>query len=298
MTQGGRRAFRPEGPEERIREQAFSRIGWGLLAFRLSAVLLGGLLRTLTAGWAVGPVLRLAAELVWYGIGLGSAWRLMAPLERRPFEARPARPGRLAELWCMAFSGALVCSRLTGLLEELLERNTGLVSRDPTEALLAMPWPILLIQTCVLAPVVEEVLFRRIVLERLRPWGDAFAVGLSALLFALLHGDLAQMLYAWVGGLALGWAAVETGRLRTSILLHALLNGATVVQVLLTGRAALWYTVVLMLAAAVGMVLWLFRRETVLRPWERSFRPTELFCCPGMLAFLLWTVLSCVSYLE
>lgn len=59
-----------------------------------------------------------------------------------------------------------------------------------------------------IAPIAEELLFRGLILKLLLPYGEAWAVTLSAVLFALAHGSLFQMPYALIAGLCLGFAAV------------------------------------------------------------------------------------------
>lgn len=61
----------------------------------------------------------------------------------------------------------------------------------------------------ILAPIVEEVLFRGYVLRTLRPYGKRFAVFGSAFLFAIFHGNLLQTPYAFLMGLVLGYVTVE-----------------------------------------------------------------------------------------
>lgn len=61
----------------------------------------------------------------------------------------------------------------------------------------------------IVGPVGEELLFRGYVLRSLRPYGKRFAITLSALLFALFHGNLLQLPYAFVMGLLMGYVAAE-----------------------------------------------------------------------------------------
>ena len=72
----------------------------------------------------------------------------------------------------------------------------------------------------VVPALVEEFTYRGIVLGSLRPWGDRFAVGVSALLFALLHRNMAQFPNALLMGLALGYFLVKTNSIWTSVALH------------------------------------------------------------------------------
>ena len=89
----------------------------------------------------------------------------------------------------------------------------------------------------ILGPIVEEVMFRRIVLQRLLPFGEGFAVLTSALLFGLFHGNLSQFIYAFLFGALLGFLYCRTGRLRHTVLLHAALNLVGSILPLLVLRA-------------------------------------------------------------
>lgn len=81
-----------------------------------------------------------------------------------------------------------------------------------------------LVFTAALAPVFEEIIFRRLLLDRLLFLGDGSAILLSSLFFGLFHTNLYQLLYAFLVGLALGYVRIITGRLGYSIALHMALN--------------------------------------------------------------------------
>lgn len=79
----------------------------------------------------------------------------------------------------------------------------------------------------VLTPVIEELVFRGLLLGRLQRLGRMRPFGanlLSAFLFALYHGSLPAGLYAFPVGLLLGDAALQTRSVWTPILLHGLIN--------------------------------------------------------------------------
>ncbi len=84
-----------------------------------------------------------------------------------------------------------------------------------------------LILLLVFNPVFEELLFRKLVLNRLAPLGFKGAVIVSALLFALPHlysQGIAQVPYTFALGLVFAWITVKTGKLWPAILLHSLSN--------------------------------------------------------------------------
>ncbi len=90
------------------------------------------------------------------------------------------------------------------------------------------------VATVIVAPLSEELLFRGVLLPWLARWmRPGAALGWSTVVFALGHlyygaGVLLIALY----GLVFGWARLRTGSLRAPIVLHAMLNGATVVTLL------------------------------------------------------------------
>lgn len=77
-----------------------------------------------------------------------------------------------------------------------------------------------------LAPFVEELIFRgailRALLEKInKHW---VAIAISALLFALIHANPAQMPFAFVAGLFLGWTYYRTGSILPGVAYHWINN--------------------------------------------------------------------------
>lgn len=94
--------------------------------------------------------------------------------------------------------------------------------------------------TAVLVPVVEELLFRSYLVERLDLrdrlgpiWGPMFAVGVSTVLFAALHDRWAL---AALAGLVFAWFALRRGRIADAICCHASANALIAAYALATGR--------------------------------------------------------------
>lgn len=85
----------------------------------------------------------------------------------------------------------------------------------------------------VLAPIFEEVLFRGALLGYLwRQTGDAkMAIALSAILFGLVHMNMAQTIPAILIGCLMGWIYVRSGCLWLTIFYHAVNNGVAVLSI-------------------------------------------------------------------
>lgn len=89
--------------------------------------------------------------------------------------------------------------------------------------------------TVIIAPIGEEFVFRKLIIDRTRKYGAFISIFLSALIFALMHGNFFQFFYAFLLGLVLGYMYYSTGRLFPTIAIHAVVNFfGSVVAVLLT----------------------------------------------------------------
>ena len=158
-----------------------------------------------------------------------------------------------------------------------------------------------LLETTVLAPIAEEALCRGVALEfSLRAFCPELRAGWSrgrregtpaigekdlrsrheipdarfwaanafqALIFAVMHLNIVQGVYAFAFGLLLGWIVRRTGRLRAAALLHMAVNGASELMVLLDPLIGDVLVPVLVVAAVVSAALvWAVARLTAGEP--------------------------------
>ncbi len=106
----------------------------------------------------------------------------------------------------------------TPIADQLLARE--LVTPDGAFDALAI-----IIALVVVAPVTEELVFRGLLLPGLAErYGNAFAVGASALAFGAIHGRFSAMLYATIAGTCLGVVRIWTKSTLPAIALHAASN--------------------------------------------------------------------------
>ncbi len=76
----------------------------------------------------------------------------------------------------------------------------------------------------IVAPIFEEILFRKFLIDRTIKYGAKLSILLSALLFALFHGNLSQFFYAFLIGAFFAYIYIKTGKIIYSIMLHAFVN--------------------------------------------------------------------------
>lgn len=72
----------------------------------------------------------------------------------------------------------------------------------------------------VVPALVEEFAVRGVILQPLRKYGDRFAILASALVFAVMHGNLIQAPFALIAGIGIGYAVCITNSIWTGILIH------------------------------------------------------------------------------
>ena len=81
-----------------------------------------------------------------------------------------------------------------------------------------------LLGAVVMAPLFEEYIFRRLVLDKLRPFGDVTAIVFSGLAFGLTHLNFNQFFFASFLGMIFGYVMIKTNRLIYPILMHFVFN--------------------------------------------------------------------------
>ncbi len=187
------------------------------------AMIVGG--QGAVTAWAGHPaavvIINLAAfavVLAWGAAANGVSWRTFVPLRPLRVAAYPALVLAIAGL-------AIVLSEVDNVVSLALPRpDWFLVIFRKMVANDVHPGMSLFL-TLVIAPTTEEILFRGMILRGLlahtRP---AIAIGVSALLFALVHANPWQFFGPLALGVLFGWWYLRTGSLVSVMVGHALGN--------------------------------------------------------------------------
>lgn len=280
--------------------QRFSRMGWAMLVYMGAS---------LGIQMAAVPLLRLWPGLLYqplfsWGFSLVVSYGVCFPLfclilgrdGCRPVPRRQVGPLRFGQLVAISVAVLYLSNMVTQLLLMLIGGVRGRPVTNPVDQMLEYPIICNFLLMCVAAPVCEEIMFRRLILNRLRPYGDVFAVVVSALTFGLMHGNLSQLLYAFTLGCVFGYVALVTGQIRHTVIIHALINSISAVLFPLAqrlgveGETAL--SLVLLVTVLLGIVFFVaLRRDIVLKPGEvglgTGVKWRLLFSSPGFLLFCL-----------
>lgn len=218
------------GSGKKIRSY-FSRIGMGLTLMLASSVGTQFLVAWLIKKYA--PAIIETDWYIWmlslapmYLVGLP----IMLTLTRKIPKAAPEKHKMKLGHWIIAllmsfgvlYAGNYVGNFLSIFIATLRgEQSSNMVVADT----LAMSSPLFsFIAAVIIAPILEELVFRGFIINRTRAYGEKTAVFFSALLFGLYHGNIQQFFYAFGLGILFGFIYVRTGKTRYTVFLHMVIN--------------------------------------------------------------------------
>ena len=76
----------------------------------------------------------------------------------------------------------------------------------------------------ILAPIFEELIFRKVLIDRLSRYSTFLAIFVSGLFFGLYHGNFSQFFFATGIGLLFAFLYSKTGKINLTIILHMIVN--------------------------------------------------------------------------
>lgn len=182
------------------------------------------------------------ANLIYYAIGalfllmsMNCYWRATI----RDFAGSPIRGIQAIILGYAAYFLAdwLVAIIMSGFLESLINPNTAAIMNS-----MEINSNMMLVVSVLLAPIVEETMFRGALFGTLRKKSRILAYVVSALLFAVYHlwdealfGSFGVLIYALQyipAGLALAWCYEWSGSLVAPVVLHAVINLVASIEII------------------------------------------------------------------
>lgn len=112
----------------------------------------------------------------------------------------------------------IVLTQSIGYIVGFLHDGAGLKNPDIEGTILVV------LYICILAPIMEELIFRGVCIGLLKGYDTLTQVSISALAFALFHMDFEKVIMAFCAGLILGEIRVRTKSMKYNILLHIMNN--------------------------------------------------------------------------
>ncbi len=168
--------------------------------------------------------------LIYFGIRFVIIYPLMYFFIRKlpKFEIKKNKLGIGGFIACLFITYFLmIAANIVGMvLNSLIGNATGNGAVNPLMDVVDGMSPIVMIViVAVLAPVWEELLFRKFLIDRVVNYGEVTAMLMSGVMFGLYHGNLAQCAYAFAIGCFLAFIYIRTGKIGYTIAIHMFING-------------------------------------------------------------------------
>ena len=302
----------PSEPEAQCRKtakHAYSRLGIGMLIFMLGQLvfpaLLSFLINALFPGATQNAILR-------FMITYGSMYLLGLPLMRLFLKGLPDAPPPMLQgermrlqtvltLFPVLYAVTIAVNLLGSQLERLLGKEVTVTTGELLET--GMPIWLLGVMSLLIAPVMEELVFRRMTYQKAAGYGAMPYIIWSSIAFGLFHLNFTQTLYAAALGLFLAVVMLRTGSVRYSILLHLMVNATGFLGTLASVNTDLSnpqaelpvlmgvFGLLMMVLLVAGLVLGISLLNRLLR-WHRQspnrrqpVRLRDAVCNPGSILY-------------
>ena len=230
-------------PEVDMERKAFLRISFGLIcmevgfwlitfiyAFLLDDIVTSAFSQNADLGYAVSMVL---SNGLSYGVMIFFVWLFMRGLPEIPLQKKMSVSVAMIFVlilinqgvgYVLAYVGYYADHYFQMLFYPTLNRLFVLPPPTDTPNRVGIPRYAEIFCSVIMAPICEEYIFRKLLLDKLRAFGDVTAILITAITFGLTHNNFHQFFFAAFSGLIAGYIMLKTGKLFYPILLHFMFN--------------------------------------------------------------------------
>ncbi len=301
--------------------------------------------------WALCIVLTICALIAGAisGQDMSAQWSLMLEIVLRfaiiypimillvkkepKFEIEKKRLGIGKFIACIfiTFAVMYIASIVGMILNNLLGNITGQGATNHFANVVSnMPTVVRIIVVPILAPVFEELLFRKALIDRIVGYGEVLAMLISGIMFGLYHANFLQFFYATFLGIFFAFIYIRTGKIGYTITLHLIINGFSTLMGVLTSDiidmtavtsylnsgdmegylnyinensaafASLGFAgIFVILAVIVGAILMIVMRKKFVfvhrdGEIEKGNRFSTAICNPGMLLYVIFYIIEII----
>lgn len=211
-----------------------------IFAARCAADAAAWLIGTLMSGCdsqLVSSVQSLSSIIILYGLAIAVTAKVFGYSFDKTVYKKPKRLGKAISWFVPMYGAGQIANIIVLAISFLLVHNQSAVEDTLTPIVSsgtghgAWYLAFLFIQMTVLAPLFEEYWFRGIIQTSLMPYGNGFAILVSALCFGMAHGNIHQFCYTVIVGICLGYVRYASGSLMPTTIMHALFNSIAAIAV-------------------------------------------------------------------
>ncbi len=210
----------------------FSRVGLGYFTFYIASAI--AQLIVMLAAYKLFPevqesyVMRIVLSLApMYFIGAPTLWLV---LKKLPAEKPEGKRWNIFQIiggffaaYALVYLSNIIGTTLGTIIEGIFP-DAQAATNDVQDLVASGNIVVNLIAIVIIGPIVEELLFRKFLCDRIRVYGDGVTMVMSGLVFAIFHGNLTQGAYTFTLGAFFAYVYLKTGRLYITIFYHMAVN--------------------------------------------------------------------------
>lgn len=208
----------------------FSRMGLmfflGTIAIYAVQLIVAWLVRALRPEWLMDDNISMALSMIpMYLVGMPILILLVKRVPAVKLEKHPMKPGHFILAVIMTFAIMYVSNIIGNIFTTIIGLlKGGAVENVALDMISGLNLFWVFAYTVICAPIMEEYIFRKLIVDRTVRYGQGVAVLLSGFMFGLFHGNLNQFAYAFTLGMFLAFLYVKTGKLKLTIAIHMMVN--------------------------------------------------------------------------
>lgn len=136
-------------------------------------------------------------------------------------EKKPFKASQVFMFFLITMAAMVIGNFISNILAALLTSGQG---QNSLVAIASSQEVVPLLYAAVIAPILEELLFRKLLLDKLSVYGEKWAIIFGALCFALFHANLYQLIYTFCMGLILGYVYIKSRKIINTVVIHISVN--------------------------------------------------------------------------
>lgn len=167
----------------------------------------------------------------------------------------------------MVFPIAVLLGNLSNMLAS---KMTGGEAENAINVFLSGDNPLAMLMVAVLAPIFEELVFRKLIIDRTRRYGEMTAIMYSSLAFGLFHCNIYQFFYAFAIGIVLGYVYVRTGNVILTMIIHFAINSTSSILAPLAPEVYKYFAYTMIALGTVSILYTLLKRDVTIKPAQNE----------------------------
>lgn len=214
-----------------LAKKTFGIMGWGFFAFVLTSVVAQHLAAILAYKFNIGGegfsgmITYIISFLPLYLIAFPVLLLIIRKLPKDEIGKKNIGILTLIKFFCMCITimnvGNIIGTGLSSIISGFFGKTS---TNNLAEIIMNTDMVGTFIFVVVLGPIMEEIVFRKLIIDKTVKYGERNAMFLSALMFGLFHMNLFQFFYAFGIGLIFAYIYIKSRKIGYSIVFHMMIN--------------------------------------------------------------------------